>query len=237
MIENLPLYVSVFFGLTTIGTLWIFYRILKNSENLAASLKASYILIGLALWLVLQGVLSLNHIYSLRTDSFPPKIVVFGILPALLAILLVFLSPSGRRFIDGLSLSKLTWLNVIRIPVEITLYWLFLYQSVPELMTFTGRNFDILAGITAPFMAWYYSRSTGKKSARNWLLVWNFIALALLINIVVIAFFSAPSPVQKFAFEQPNIAILYFPISWLPTFIVPVVLFSHLAAIRQLLYK
>jgi len=52
------------------------------------------------------------------------------------------------------------------------------------------------------------------------------------------ALFSAPSPIQKFAFDQPNIAILNFPFSWLPTFIVPIILFGHLTSIRQLIkYK
>jgi hypothetical protein len=31
--------------------------------------------------------------------------------------------------------------------------------------------------------------------------------------------------------------VLYLPYSWLPSIIVPLVLFSHLAAIRQLLKK
>jgi hypothetical protein len=67
------------------------------------------------------------------------------------------------------------------------------------------------------------------------ILIWNFICLGLLVNIVVNALLSAPSPLQKFAFDQPNIAILYFPYSWLPTFVVPLVLFAHLASIQQLL--
>ncbi len=102
-------------------------------------------------------------------------------------------------------------------------------------MTFEGRNFDILAGITAPIIA--YLAFTQKKISRNGLLIWNFICLALLANIVVNAFLSVPSPVQQFAFDQPNIAILYVPFSWLPTFVVPVVLFAHLASIQQLLKK
>ena len=60
------------------------------------------------------------------------------------------------------------------------------------------------------------------------------MCLGLLANIVVNALLSTPTPIQKFAFDQPNIAILNFPFSWLPTFIVPIVLFGHLASIRQL---
>jgi len=103
-------------------------------------------------------------------------------------------------------------------------------------MTFEGRNFDILAGISAPIIA--YFGLTKAKLNRQTILIWNFICLGLLINIIVNALFSAPSPIQKFAFNQPNIAILNFPYSWLPTFIVPIVLFGHLTSIRQLMkYK
>ncbi len=121
----------------------------------------------------------------------------------------------------------------MRIPVEIVLFWLFQNKAIPELITFEGRNFDIIAGITAAIIA--YFGFTKQTINRNILLIWNFICLGLLINIVVNALFSAPSPIQKFAFEQPNIAILNFPFCWLPTFIVPIVLFGHLASIRQLL--
>ena len=66
-------------------------------------------------------------------------------------------------------------------------------------------------------------------------LVWNFIALGLLINIVYHAVLSAPYPFQKFGFEQPNVAVFHFPYIWLPTFIVPAVFFCHVASIYKLL--
>ncbi|HEX5025988.1 MAG TPA: hypothetical protein VFV68_11990, partial [Agriterribacter sp.] len=67
------------------------------------------------------------------------------------------------------------------------------------------------------------------------ILLWNFICLALLINIVVNAVLSAPFPFQQFAFDQPDIAVLYFPFNWLPAVVVPIVLLSHLATIRQII--
>ena len=66
------------------------------------------------------------------------------------------------------------------------------------------------------------------------IIAWNVICLALLFNIVFTAVFSVQSPFQQFAFDQPNIAVLYFPFIWLPCCIVPLVLLSHLAAIRQI---
>jgi hypothetical protein len=117
--------------------------------------------------------------------------------------------------------------------VEIVLFFLFTYKTVPELMTFEGRNFDILSGITAPVI--FYFAFIRQQLNRQILLIWNFICLGLLVNIVTNAILSAPFPFQQFAFDQPNIAVLYFPFIWLPCCVVPLVLLSHLAAIRQLL--
>lgn len=148
-------------------------------------------------------------------------------------IIVLFVTKAGRSFIDTLPLTQLTLLHIVRIPVELVLFWLFANQVVPQIMTFEGRNFDIVSGISAPIIA--YFAFANKNLNRKVLLIWNFICLALLINIVVTAILAVPTPLQQIAFDQPNTAILYFPFSWLPTFVVPVVAFCHLASIRQLL--
>jgi len=232
MLETLPAYISVAFALTTIATLLLFVWTVKNSNSETTRKKSTTILIALLIWLVVQAVLPLKNIYKADINSFPPKIMLFGVLPAILTILVLFATQAGRRFIDSLPLKELTYLNVVRVPVEMVLFWLFLNKAIPELMTFEGRNFDIVAGLSAPIIA--YFGLTKSTLSRQTILVWNFICLGLLINIVANAFFSTPSSMQKFAFDQPNIAILNFPFSWLPTFIVPIVLFGHLTSIRQL---
>jgi hypothetical protein len=233
MIDNLPTYILLTFGLTTIATLLLFIWTIRNSNSELTRKKATPIFIGLTIWLTIQAVLTLKNIYKSDTNIFPPKIILTGILPTVLIIILLFATSKGRQFIDSLPLKNLTYLNIVRIPVEIILFWLFLNKAIPELMTFEGRNFDILAGISAPIIAYFGLTKT--KLSKKIILLWNFICLGLLANIVVNALFSAPSPIQKFAFDQPNIAILNFPFSWLPTFIVPIVLFGHLTSIRQLL--
>ena len=131
-----------------------------------------------------------------------------------------------------MDLKMLTWLHIVRIPVELVLLWLFQNGQVPELMTFEGRNFDILSGLTAPLIIYF---GFIKKSLSNKMIIaWNTLCLVLLFNIVGTAVFSAPFPFQKFAFEQPNIGVFYFPFVWLPGVIVPLVLFAHLSAIRKL---
>ncbi len=233
MIENLPIYISVIFGITTLATLFMFNKVVINSNNESTRKNANKITVGLIIWLIIQMVLTLQNFYSSDTTLLPPRIFLFGILPTFLTIIILFLSKKGLHFIESLSLKNYTYLNVVRIPVEFVLWWLFLNKCVPELMTFEGRNYDIIAGISAPFIAYY--GFTKEKLSNRFLLVWNIICLGLLINIGVHGFLSAPSPLQKFAFNQPNIALLYFPFSWLVSFIVPIVLLGHFTAIRQLL--
>jgi hypothetical protein len=135
--------------------------------------------------------------------------------------------------VDQLNLKVLTILHIIRTPVEIVLFWLFVNKGIPELMTFEGRNFDILSGITAPII--YYAAFNDDRPKKKILIIWNLVCLGLLMNIVLNAALSVPSVFQKFAFDQPNVGILYFPFNWLPAGVVPLVLLSHLAALRQLL--
>jgi len=220
--SNLPLYISIVFGLTTLLSVYIFYKAARNSRA---------ILIIIIAWLVMQTVLGLRGFYTVA-DTVPPRFSLL-LVPPVLFIIVLFATKKGLRFIDNLNIKALTLLHVVRIPVEMVLLWLFLYRMVPQLMTFEGRNFDVLSGISAPLI--YYFCFVKNKAGRNALLLWNFLCLGLLLNIVVHAVLSAPFPFQQFAFDQPNTALLYFPFVWLPCCVVPLVLFAHLAAIRQLL--
>ena len=221
MTSSLPEYVNYLFIVTTMLTLWFFY---KASE----SKLAVFILLA---WIALQGIISESGFYTI-TNTVPPRFI-FLVIPALAVVVYMMVSKSGQRFVDSLDTRWLTYLHVIRIPVEITLYLLFINKLVPALMTFEGTNFDIVSGISAPIIA--YFGYTSKKLSRGILLGWNFLSLALLANIVITAVLCAPFPFQQLAFEQPNVGVLHFPFTWLPGFVVPMVLFAHLVSIRQLL--
>ena len=227
-----PTYIAGFFILIVLFTLFMVRRILAGSVIKG---KGRIIFAGLAIWLIVQALLALNGVYNANLEHLPPKILVFGILPSFIFVIMVMLTKAGRQFTDGLPLQWLTYFSVVRIFVEIGLLLLYLNKAVPKLMTFEGGNLDILSGVSALIVG--YIAFTNRAVRRTLLLVWNFICLALLFNIVARALLSAPFPSQKLGFDQPNMAILYFPIVWLPTFIVPLVFFSHLVSIRQLITK
>lgn len=169
-----------------------------------------------------------------NTIAIPPRFI-FLLFPAFIIITILFLTIGGKKFIDNLKLKHLLLLHTIRIPVEITLYYLFVAKTIPQIMTFEGRNFDIIAGLTAPVI--FYFGFIKNKISDRLLIVWNVLSLILLINIIVIALLSANTPLQQFAFDQPNIALGHFPFNWLPSIIVPLVLFSHLTILRQIIRR
>jgi hypothetical protein len=222
--EKVSTILDVFFILTTILGVWQFYR---------ASNKSKKFLLIVFIWMTIQFLLGRTNFYDNET-TIPPRFILL-IFPGFVLIILFFLSVGGRKFIDSLSLKQLTLLHTIRIPVEIALYYLFIVEAIPQIMTFEGRNFDIVAGLTAPFI--FYFGFIKNKISDRLLIVWNVISLGLLVNIIVIALLSAKNPLQQFAFDQPNIAIGHFPFNWLPSVIVPLVLFSHLTSLRQLITR
>jgi hypothetical protein len=176
-----------------------------------------------------QSAVALSGFY-LVTNTLPPRLIV-AVAPPLLFIAGLFSSGVGRRFLDGMDLKWCVLLHSIRFFVELNLYWLFLYKQVPALMTFEAGNLDILAGLTAPLIWWAFSRG---HIGRRGLLIWNGICLLSVLNAFARAMVSAPFRFQRFAFEQPMVAILSFPFILLPAFIVPAAILCHLAVFRKL---
>lgn len=222
--ENLPGYVYLLFILTALLSIWLFAKATHYS-------KTFLVLIGA--WIVFQSVLGIRGFYSVPAKMATRFPLLFG--PMLLFIILLFVTAKGRDFIDGLDLKALTIFHIIRLPVEIVLLLLFTHHVIPRAMSFEGRNFDILSGLSAPVI--YYFYFVGKKLSNTGLLIWNVLCILLLLNVVSSAVLSLPTRFEEHGFEQPNIALGYFPFLLLPALLVPIALFANLAAIRQLLKK
>lgn len=221
--ENVSLLLKTGFVIISLLCVYLFYKATKSSK---------LFLIIISIWMSIQLLIGLTNFY---TDGFsmPPRFALL-IMPPLILMVYLFISKNGKTFIDSLDLKTLTLLHTIRVPVEISLYFLFAAKAIPEVMTFEGRNFDILAGITAPLV--YYFGFQLKKLPSWSMVVWNIGCLVLLFNIIILGILSANTPLQQFGFDQPNIAITCFPFNWLPSVVVALVMFSHFASLR-LLYK
>ncbi len=215
----------MYIDLVFVGTAFLTLLLLYN----ATGFSKRVIVVTLA-WLVLQAVVGLSGFYTVTTGG-PPRFALL-LMPPLVFIVMLFFVPAGRRFLDGLDVRMLTLLHIVRIPVEVTLYWLYEHKAVPRAMTFEGRNFDILCGLTAP-LVWYFGFVKPRLGKRV-LIGWNIVCILFVVNIAVTAVLAGSPAFQHFGFERRNIALSNFPFVWLPCCIVPTVLLANLAAIRQL---
>lgn len=220
MIENLPNWINLTFLLTVIFTIGLFHYANGKPK------KLTYTII---VWSLFQSILAVAGFYK-NTDLTPPRFL-FVLIPVL-TLLIYGLTKRPRNWIIQNRQTKIsTFLHTIRIPIEIVLLYLFTYKMIPELMTFEGRNFDILAGLTAPIIGALWLK---KIIGRKMLIVWNVLALTLVLFIFANGILSSELPIQRFGFEQPNRAVNYFPFVLLPATVVPIVIYTHITDIIKL---
>ncbi|HJS53833.1 MAG TPA: hypothetical protein VJ765_04795, partial [Chitinophagaceae bacterium] len=129
----------------------------------------------------------------------------------------------------------LVWFQSFRIVVELLLLLAFAGGRIPVQMTFEGRNFDILTGLFALPVGYLLARK--KTYAPKLAIAFNIIGILLLINILVIAILSMPSPIRYFTNEPSNTIVAQFPFIFLPGILVPLAYTLHIISLRQLLTK
>jgi hypothetical protein len=192
--------------------------------------SAYVVAFALLLWLSILSVLASIGFFRNFT-ALPPRLIVALGPPVLFTLYLLFSKKSGQLLVIT-PVTSLVYIQSFRIIVELLLWLLFRRHTVPYQMTFEGRNWDILTGLSAPVMAYLYRRGS---ITRIGLIVWNIAGLVLLFNIVTIAVLSTPSPIRVFMNDPANTIIAEFPFIWLPGFMVPVAFLLHCMSLKQLM--
>jgi len=136
--------------------------------------------------------------------------------------------------------TPLTWLvgfHAFRLPLELVMHKAALDGTMPEQMSYSGLNFDIVTGVVALILAGY-SWVTRRELPRFAVITFNLIGSVLLIAIVVIAVASLP---MFHAFgtapERLNTWVAFFPYVWLPAGLVASATLGHILLWRRLLTK
>jgi len=186
---------------------------------------------GTAVWIALTGALAAAGMLSF--SSRPPTMLV--LLPAIFAIA-IWLGTSrlGGRLAAGLPLAALVGAQSFRLPLELTMHRAYTEGLMPVQMSYSGRNLDIVTGVTAIVVAailvW--------RPVSLWLVrVWNVVGLALLANILTVAVLSAPTPLRRFHNEPANVWIEHAPWVWLPAVFVLAAIAGHILVYRRLRYE
>ncbi|MCB0532925.1 MAG: hypothetical protein H6574_17010 [Lewinellaceae bacterium] len=184
-----------------------------------------------ALWLMYVATLAGTGF--LRDYSPPPRIALFLILPAFVFIAYFFFSKKFEDLIRGIPPAWPVYLQTFRIGVELLILGIYLKGLAPVEPTLEGYNFDILAGITAPVVAyWGFQR---KLMPSRVLKLWNYLGLLLLANVVSIFMTLILKPAL---WGYPEIPIRpefgTMPYMLIPSVLMPLAVFLHFFSLAQL---
>ena len=185
---------------------------------------------GLVIWLVILG-LGAGMGFFRAYEAFPPRVFFAFVPPVVIAVVLLF-SASFTAILRVLPMSWLFYVQSFRILMELFLWMGYRGGYVPPQMTFEWLNYDIIVGLTAPLAGLVFFRHG--RYQRFEAIYWNVFGLALLLNVVIIAVLSSPTPWRVFMNEPANTFVAGFPFIWIPGFIVPFALAMHLFSLKQL---
>jgi len=184
----------------------------------------------LVLWLALTAALARGG-WLADWAALPPRIPLLP-LTVFTAALLWSLTGPARQVI---ALTPRWWpiaAQSFRVGVELVLWALYAAGRAPVQITFEGRNFDVLVGLSAPLVAWLVARG---RLAPKLVLGWNVLGLLVLANTVATVLSSTPGRLHRDWPGAPFTELAGFPMVWLPAFLAPLAVFLHLVSFRQTL--
>lgn len=235
MDSTLYLITQIGFGLITVI---FFYQLIieiknglsKSSFELTKQKKIlNTTVLGLIIWCVFVSAWSMSGRMA-DFSMFPFNVMPIIAIPLITVIIITF-SKTFKEIIIHIPQQNLIRLQSFRIFVEVLLWALFIANIAPVQMTFEGRNFDVLSGISALIIAYLIAKNSISKTV---LVIWNYACLGLLINIVGVALLSMPTPFQVFMNKPVNTVVTQFPISLLPGLLVPLAYALHFFSLRKL---
>ena len=162
-------------------------------------------------------------------DAAPPPVALLAI--GLLCVTgALALTGYGRRLAFGLPLWALIAVQGFRLPLELAMHALYERGIMPEQMSYSGRNVDIVTGATALVVAFL---AFAGRAGRWLVLAWNTLGLLLVLNVVTVGILSTPR-FRLFGDDRLNVFVTYTPFVWLPAVMVVAALAGHLIIFRAL---
>lgn len=231
----LPAIYIVFSSLILVLILY-FYNLALRKSSLSEEIRTKKFIrftTFFVLWFIYVSLLSKTQL--LKDLSLPPKFPLFIFLP-LIVVMIIFYRESKRSVvIRSIPTSWPIYFQTFRIFVELIILMTFLKEIVPQEATFEGYNFDILMGISAPIIGYFFAQ---KRLNRTVLYAWNVLGIGMVLFVAFIIATSLYQP-QIWGSETPTVSLDFvrMPYLLLASFLAPAAIFMHVVSISQLRFK
>lgn len=212
------------FGLIFIGnSLW--------NKRTADSNKVPQIIIPIIVWIVYVLILAFTE--SLKNLELPPRFPLLLFVPLFVLAIIFYSRNKDNAAFKDLPLQWTSLYQSFRILVETILLYTFYKGIIPVAATFEGYNFDIIIGLTALPIGFFFAKNVQKY--KGILLAWNIwgILMVLFVGFIIGTSFYLPSiwgsevPLVSFDFVS-------FPYILIPGFLAPSAIFMHIVSIIQI---
>jgi len=178
-------------------------------------------------WMALWGALAAAGVLS-RFELRPPPMTILIVATFVAGFWLGFSTLAGR-LAAALPLWLLVLVQGFRLPLELLMHRAAVERVMPNVLSYTGYNFDIVTGASAFLVAYALHRGAPRAIA----FVWSCYGCLCLAVIAIIAFLSSPM-VAHFGPHELNGWVTRFPFVWLPSVLVAFALAGHILVFRKL---
>ncbi|HEV8603984.1 MAG TPA: hypothetical protein VGQ99_01385 [Tepidisphaeraceae bacterium] len=184
---------------------------------------------AVALWFLGALVSSLTGVFDTRNRP-PLALASWAILPVLIFAFAYPGSLEFRRFVLSANPRLLTLAHTWRV-AGITFLILYYRGQLPAAFALPAGWGDIAIGITAPVIAFAMIR---RKVPNPLLIAWNSLGLLDLALAIMLGVLSSNGPLGILAHGVTTQIMGRFPLSLIPTFLVPLFIIFHVIVLAQI---
>jgi len=190
-------------------------------------LTASMVMLG---WITYVILISLTDL--LKDLSLPPKFPLLIFAPLIIGFIVFYARAWNSAVIKEIPRTWPVYFQSFRIIVELMLLYTFYANIIPENATFEGLNFDVLMGISAPFVAYLVVRRNGSRMIQH---LWNILGIFMVLFVAFIIASSMYFP-ETWGSDEPTVSMRFIemPYILLAGFLAPIAIFMHVVSLAQL---
>jgi hypothetical protein len=177
------------------------------------------------------AVLVLAGTGVLRSANGAPGAVLFA--GSGVAMFVLALSQWGKPLSHHVGIATLVGLHAFRLPLELVMHQAGNEGVMPTVMSWQGRNPDIVTGVVATLL-WLLSRWRTLPAAV--VVAFNVLGTLMLVNVLQVAVRASPV-LMAFGPDQVNRWVLEAPYVLLPTVLVAIAWLLHVSLWRRLLQR
>ncbi len=210
------------------ASVWIMIHVIirKLGKRLIFSVITA---VALLFWFI--AVIVLGKINFFAENPLIAPGIIFGFLALFVILRKIYFSPAIQEIADAIPVH---WIIVSQTYRVVGVGFINLYNLglLPALFAFSAGYGDIMVGVTAPFVAYWYAKK--KPCSRTLATIWNFVGIADLIIALSIGVLGFPRPIQALPLTPSTELLSLFPLALIPLFAVPLALLLHFFSLRTL---